>query len=431
MKASVTLVSAAVVAALFTSPVDAKSELIQGERNNLVKAGDWLQILLPGTAIVGSWAWGDTEGAWMATKTVAATAAATHTFKAGFKKLRPDASANNSFPSGHTSAAFSGAAYLHHRYGNTVGVVAYTGAALTGYSRLVANKHFVDDVVVGASFGVLSSLYFTEPYESDLVIQPTPTKDGMAMNFSYVPGLALASASTSQATSKPKDYRWRFQLSFGSAKPNYNVFATGDDGPIDSRELNLNEDPDTFSALNFAYAINKYSDVHVTFVPYNRVDDSVLLRDVKFNGQMYSAGERTVFSSHLWQLDTDYQLRLLPDTNFIVRARAGLTFQHQRLAMDIYDGGRLSEVVQNRIMPAVGGTLGYRITPQISLAAEGRYARWQNNRHHYLGGRFRYDFNQQWYAGVEAGRYKHRYDETNLYNEVSYDSIGLKVGYHF
>ena len=72
-----------------------------------------------------------------------------------------------SFPSGHTSAAFSGASFIHFRYGLKYGIPLYCLASFTGYSRIHANKHHIEDVMAGAGIAILSSWYFTSPYSKN------------------------------------------------------------------------------------------------------------------------------------------------------------------------------------------------------------------------------------------------------------------------
>lgn len=79
---------------------------------------------------------------------------------------RPDGSAYNSFPSGHTAAAFAGAELLYREYkGRSVwyGIGGYACAAATGYFRMYNNRHTLSDVIAGAGIGVISTklAYFT------------------------------------------------------------------------------------------------------------------------------------------------------------------------------------------------------------------------------------------------------------------------------
>lgn len=74
---------------------------------------------------------------------------------------RPDGSARNSFPSGHTATAFMTATMLHKEYGLTqspwYSVGAYSVASATAVSRMINNKHWLSDVMVGAGIGILST----------------------------------------------------------------------------------------------------------------------------------------------------------------------------------------------------------------------------------------------------------------------------------
>jgi len=70
-----------------------------------------------------------------------------------------------SFPSGHTVSAFAAAAAVtaetSRNAPNTrwiVGPILYTGAALTGISRMYNNRHWASDVIVGAGIGTFAGL---------------------------------------------------------------------------------------------------------------------------------------------------------------------------------------------------------------------------------------------------------------------------------
>lgn len=85
---------------------------------------------------------------------------AVNTLKYTVKMPRPDGSANNSFPSGHTATAFMTATMLNKEYGHLapwVGVGAYSVATATGLMRMANNKHWLSDVMVGAGIGILSA----------------------------------------------------------------------------------------------------------------------------------------------------------------------------------------------------------------------------------------------------------------------------------
>ncbi|HHD79408.1 MAG TPA: phosphatase PAP2 family protein [Epsilonproteobacteria bacterium] len=92
--------------------------------------------------------------------------------------------AKDSFPSGHTSSAFSGATFIHKRYGLKYAIVPYLGAIYTGYSRVHSNRHYTRDVVAGALIGVVSSWYFTSPWKN-VEISPEVGADYKGVQVKY------------------------------------------------------------------------------------------------------------------------------------------------------------------------------------------------------------------------------------------------------
>ena len=73
------------------------------------------------------------------------------------QRQRPDGSNKQSFPSGHTSNAFSWATVAAHHYGWKLGVPAYALAGLIGVARMEKNVHYLSDVLAGAGIGILSA----------------------------------------------------------------------------------------------------------------------------------------------------------------------------------------------------------------------------------------------------------------------------------
>ena len=82
---------------------------------------------------------------------------------------RPDLSENESFPSGHTTAAFTGATILAKEYGNRsvfYSVVGYGLATTVGTLRMLNNRHWLSDVLFGAGVGIASTqtVYLIYPW---------------------------------------------------------------------------------------------------------------------------------------------------------------------------------------------------------------------------------------------------------------------------
>ncbi len=80
-------------------------------------------------------------------------------FKYGLDVERPDYSRMNSFPSGHTFTAFTGAEILRREYGEEypwIAVAGYAVAVTVAAMRIYNNRHWLGDVCAGAGLGILS-----------------------------------------------------------------------------------------------------------------------------------------------------------------------------------------------------------------------------------------------------------------------------------
>lgn len=78
---------------------------------------------------------------------------------------------NSSFWSGHTATVFSMASVFSSYYSDKpwVGVTAYSLASLAGISRIADERHWVSDVVVGATIGTVIGQMVVRNYKSRLV----------------------------------------------------------------------------------------------------------------------------------------------------------------------------------------------------------------------------------------------------------------------
>ena len=118
------------------------------------------------------------------------------------KEERPDGTNNLSFPSGHTTTAFSSAHFLFREYEDEniwLAISGYPIAIFTGVYRTLNDKHWVGDVVAGAGFGILSTelAYWLFPSVNKLfnkkesktttivypVLEPKSIGAGFVLNF--------------------------------------------------------------------------------------------------------------------------------------------------------------------------------------------------------------------------------------------------------
>lgn len=86
-------------------------------------------------------------------------AAVVNSMKYSINRTRPNGH-GASFPSGHTATAFTGATLLAHEYAGRsiwIPIAGYTVATATGVMRILNNRHYVSDVILGAAVGILTA----------------------------------------------------------------------------------------------------------------------------------------------------------------------------------------------------------------------------------------------------------------------------------
>ncbi|HEB56027.1 MAG TPA: phosphatase PAP2 family protein [Gammaproteobacteria bacterium] len=161
----------------------ALSTVADAGKSQIEKGGDILQILLPLGAYASTFYLHDRQGRNQFYKSFLSTFLITHALKIAVNEKRPGNNGGQSFPSGHTSAAFQGAAFIQMRYGWKYALPAYAAASFVGWSRIRANKHYPVDVLAGAAIGILSNYYFTSPYKG-VTVTPYAEKNILGVSLS-------------------------------------------------------------------------------------------------------------------------------------------------------------------------------------------------------------------------------------------------------
>ena len=119
------------------------------------------------------------------------TSGIVHLLKRTLKIQRPNNGAYTAFPSGHTSQAFVASQVLFNEYYQThkwIGLSGYIFSGTTGALRVINNKHWVPDVLMGAGIAMLVTnlVYHFEPLK-----QWNPwRKSNSAVSYYFSPSIS-------------------------------------------------------------------------------------------------------------------------------------------------------------------------------------------------------------------------------------------------
>jgi membrane-associated phospholipid phosphatase len=101
----------------------------------------------------------------------------------------------SSFPSGHTTAAFSAATVFAEEYHDQILIptIAYTAATLVGVSRITQNAHWITDVFAGAALGYVTGKQVVYNYHRYARLQQQGGKKKMSFffNLQYNDGIIM------------------------------------------------------------------------------------------------------------------------------------------------------------------------------------------------------------------------------------------------
>ncbi len=161
----------------------------KAQQSAIETSGDILQMVIPAAAFASTYLYKDSrKPGWQFAKVYATQLVVSQALKHIINKPRPENNGNYSFPSGHTSSAFSGAAFIGKKYGWKAGLPAYILASYVGWSRIDARKHDPWDVLAGASIGIGSAYIFTKSYQKtsvDLGFGKLENKYVLSLNYSF------------------------------------------------------------------------------------------------------------------------------------------------------------------------------------------------------------------------------------------------------
>lgn len=146
------------------------------------KLGDIMMVMSPAYAYGMTAMADDFTGTLELTGSIIAGQMASEGIKSLQLERRPNGSDRKSFPSGHAVGAFSGAMFVHKRYGWKPALVPYGMSLIAGWSRVQARAHYWHDVAAGAALSALFTWVLVDKYMPDGVTVGVDT-DGARVGF--------------------------------------------------------------------------------------------------------------------------------------------------------------------------------------------------------------------------------------------------------
>lgn len=115
-------------------------------------------------------------------------AVVTQGVKFSARRNRPGGSSSSSaMPSGHTSSAFATAAVVWRHYGWKYGLPASAVGAWVGAGRVQLGRHYLSDVVMGATLGLVAGRSVTIGHgRTRVAVVPAAAPGGAAVTFAVI-----------------------------------------------------------------------------------------------------------------------------------------------------------------------------------------------------------------------------------------------------
>ncbi|MCP4897813.1 MAG: phosphatase PAP2 family protein [bacterium] len=403
--------------------------LASADDDEIAELGDITQILPLATALGLTIGTKDWDGLKQLSLAGGTSFVLTHGIKETTSKMRPDATTANSFPSGHTSASVTGAAFIWRRYGAKWGAPASLFAAYTGVSRMVAERHFGDDVISGMAVGLISNWLFTNPIDERVQLALFPTQGGASLQVSIDAG-AQRQKREEVAVDFDELPRRIFVWEMGGAwVQKNNVVAPNPGGdPIDF-QFGEENDPTTTATVGLIWSTADLKhDLYAYVAPFEIREVFEVEDPFEFAGARLDEGV-TLQSRYLaydYRAGYSYALVNTPDFRFTAGASFAV-FETDVALSDRQDFRANEHVVMLR------PTLDLSIDASLSdrWLAYVNYSVWSDSEVKMMDATAQLVFrlSPKWALSLGYRRVERRIDVSELYNQVDRNQTALGVWY--
>jgi membrane-associated phospholipid phosphatase len=349
----------------------------------------------------------------------------TYALKGIASKMRPNGENQTSFPSGHTMSAFAGAGFIDGRYGWKWGLPSLGLALLTGISRVESSWHYADDVVAGASIGLISNWHFVTPQTGKVSVLPTVGAAGVGIELSVRPGRErTASAWTGERPRGPG-----YLFAFGPAGVVRNRVLSKEPGAteFDLNDFEKRNDPVTTASANVLLPVGARGLVRLSYAPFEAKDFGSFSQGTNFGGETFDADAQIISGWRFHDLHGLYRYDLVAAEHWTVSLGAGLSFFDSYVRLEQQGGDTVATVSDNGVFPF--GIAAVRWQVGGSFAVEGSAEGVKLGDEHLLAATAGvvYQLDRFWDLGLNYMYFSRKIDTAELSNDVIYNvaQIGL------
>jgi hypothetical protein len=365
--------------------------------------------------------------------------AASHGMKEMVDKARPNESDGASFPSGHTSAPFFGAAFIGERYGPKWAVPGYILGFYTGFTRVNSQKHYLDDVVSGMSIGLMSSWLVTTPISPRVALNPTLVENGWGLSVSI--NMARDVHRTTYGESAKPRPNFRYQWEFGDIHVTENlILPTGGGGdPIDFRFDQVN-DPSVTGSIDLTwYFGGGRQSLDFRLTPFELRDIGTIEEDIDFGGEIVPANVELRSGYLAYDFRARYGYAVFPESRFELEVGGGLsalyTLAELAVIIDLEEREveEFATIDDVSILPTLYLHLGYRFgkNERWLLFAEADGIDISSDRYLNATAQLRFQASRKWDVALGYRYFERFIDHDGFDNLTSRDQYVAAIGYRF
>jgi membrane-associated phospholipid phosphatase len=383
-----------------------------GETGPVVEFGERLSTLSLSTAYLTALSARDYRGvAYMGIHNIVSSGLV-KALKRQVGQRRPGDQDDRSFPSGHTNTAFLAAAFMQQRYGARWGIPSYISAFLVGWSRIYGNKHYVNDIIGGASIGMMSAWAIVPPYDAERLARWRDLE-------------------------RERKFRYEWEMTLNDVDRNQvqAPMGTGDTfrSPLDTDT----DEPWANSHAAFEYRLDEHRSIHGRFSPWELRSFGQFSSPTSFAGTTFPADEDLRVAHLMWTYGAQYRQSLLHGERLTARWGLGVSGQYTEQEIFVVDesqpeGRGLSAKSDAHAWYGVFHVdadlklfwkLFFGAEAELGLASDNSYLDWS--------ARLKARLNAKWELSLGWREFETDLKDDALRNDFKRSGLALNLGYAF